>query len=51
VGAAFWGLLPTLSGTLVSNLDTSSLHPRGAKYQGGVDNITHNRDRWYTDKR
>jgi hypothetical protein len=50
IEAASWGLLPTLSGTLVSNLYTSSLHPRGAKYQGGVDNITHNRDMWYTDK-
>jgi hypothetical protein len=50
VEAASWGLLPTLSGMLVSNLYTSSLHPMGAKYQGGVDNFTHNRDRWYTDK-
>jgi hypothetical protein len=49
--AAFRELLTTLSDTLVSNLDTSSLHPRrGARYQGGVNNITHNRDKWYTDK-
>jgi hypothetical protein len=32
-------------GILVSNLDTLSLHPRGAKYQGGVGNITHNKDK------
>jgi hypothetical protein len=45
-------LLTILSDTLVSNLDTSSLHPRrGAGYQGGVNNITHSsRDRRYTDK-
>jgi hypothetical protein len=35
---------------LVYSLDTSSLHPRGAKYQGGVGNTTHNRDKWYIDK-
>jgi hypothetical protein len=29
VEAASWGSLPTLLGILVSNLDTSSLHPRG----------------------
>jgi hypothetical protein len=34
-------LLTTFSDTLVSNLNTSSLHPRqGARYQGGVNNIT-----------
>jgi hypothetical protein len=30
VEAASWGPLPTLLGMLVSSLDTSSLHPRGA---------------------
>jgi hypothetical protein len=42
---ASWRSLPTLSSTLVSNLDISSLHPRGAKYQGGVGNTTRNRDK------
>jgi hypothetical protein len=50
VETTFKGSWPTLLGTLVSNLDTSGLHPRGARYQGGVGNTTHNRDRWYTDK-
>jgi hypothetical protein len=45
VGATSWGSLPTLSSTLVSNLDTSSMHPRRAKYQGGVGNTTRNRDK------
>jgi hypothetical protein len=35
---------------LVYNLNTSSLHPRGARYQGGVGNTTHNKDKWYIDK-
>jgi hypothetical protein len=34
---------------LVYSLDTSSLHPRWARYQG-VGNTTHNRDKWYTNK-
>jgi hypothetical protein len=39
--AASRELLTTLSDTLVSNLDTSSLHPRrGARYQGRINNIT-----------
>jgi hypothetical protein len=29
VEAASWGPFPTLLGTLVSSLDTSSLHPKG----------------------
>jgi hypothetical protein len=37
-------------GTLVCSLDKSSLHPRGAKHQGGIGYTTHNRDKWYTDK-
>jgi hypothetical protein len=45
VEAASWGPLPTLLGMLVSSLDTSSLHPRGARYLGGVGNATHNRDK------
>jgi hypothetical protein len=32
-------------GTLVSSLDTSSIHPRGAKYQGEVGNATHSEDK------
>jgi hypothetical protein len=32
-------------GILVSNLGTSSLHPRGAKYQGEVGNATHSEDK------
>jgi hypothetical protein len=32
-------------GILVSSLDTSSLHPSGAKYQGGVGNAAHNKDK------
>jgi hypothetical protein len=43
VEAASWGQLPTFLGMLVSSLDTSSLHPRGARYQGGVGSTTHNR--------
>jgi hypothetical protein len=35
---------------LVCSLDKSSLHPRGARYQGGIGYTTHNRDKWYTDK-
>jgi hypothetical protein len=50
VEAASWGSFPTLLGMLASSLDTSSLHPTGARYQGGVGNTTHNRDKWYTDK-
>jgi hypothetical protein len=45
VEAASWGPLPTLLGMLVSSLDTSSLHPRGGRYQGGVGSATHNRDK------
>ena len=45
VEAASWGPLPTFLGMLVSSLDTSSLHPRGAMYQKGVGNATHNRDK------
>jgi hypothetical protein len=44
VKAASWGPLPTLLGMLVSSLDTSSLYPRGARYQGGVGSATHNKD-------
>jgi hypothetical protein len=40
VEAASWGLFPTLLGMLVSSLNTSSLHPRGARYQEGVGNAT-----------
>jgi hypothetical protein len=50
VEAASWGPFPTLLGMLVSSLDTSSLHPKGARYQGGVDNATHNKDKQYADK-
>ena len=50
VEAASWGPFPTLLGMLVSSLGTSSLHPTGARYQGGVSDTTHNRDKWYTDK-
>jgi hypothetical protein len=32
-------------GILVSSLDTSSLHPRGAKYQGEVGNDAHSEDK------
>jgi hypothetical protein len=45
VEAASWEPLPTLLGMLVSSLDTSSLHPRGASDQGRVGNATHNRDK------
>jgi hypothetical protein len=45
VEAASWGPSPTLLSMLVSSLDTSSLHPRGARYQEGVGNATHNRDK------
>jgi hypothetical protein len=50
VEAASLGPLPTLLGMLASSLDTSSLHRTGARYQGGVSNTTHNRDKWYTYK-
>jgi hypothetical protein len=50
VEAVSWGPLPTLSSILVSSLDTSSLHPKGARYQRGVGNATHNMDKWYTNK-
>jgi hypothetical protein len=45
VEAASWGPLPTLLGMLVSSLDTSSLHPRGARYHGGVGSATRDRDK------
>jgi hypothetical protein len=32
-------------GILVSSLDTSCLPPRGAKYQGEVDDATHSKDK------
>jgi hypothetical protein len=32
-------------GILVSRLDTSSLPPRGARYQGEVNDATHNKDK------
>jgi hypothetical protein len=32
-----------ISGILVSSLDASSLPPRGAKYQGEVDDAIHNK--------
>jgi hypothetical protein len=41
VEAVSWGPLPTLSGILVSSLDTSIIHPTGARYQGRVGNATH----------
>jgi hypothetical protein len=45
------GLLTIFSDALVSNLNKLSLHPKqGAKYQGGVNNITHNRNERYIDK-
>jgi hypothetical protein len=37
-------------GMLVCSLDKPSLHPRGARYQGGIGYTTHNRDKWYIDK-
>jgi hypothetical protein len=44
-------LLTTFSDTLVSNLNTSSLHPRrGARYQGGVNNIAHSRNKLKINK-
>jgi hypothetical protein len=45
VEATSWGPLPTFLSMLVSSLDTSSLHPMGARYQEGVSNATHNRDK------
>jgi hypothetical protein len=37
---------------LGSNLNTSSLHPKrgGGRYQGGVNNIAHNRNKLKIDK-
>jgi hypothetical protein len=37
-------------GILASSLDTSSLHPRGAKYQGEVGNDAHNKDKYVTSQ-
>jgi hypothetical protein len=49
--AASRELLTTFSDTLVSNLNTSSLHPRrGARYQGGVNSIAHNGNKLKIDK-
>jgi hypothetical protein len=45
VEAASWGPLPTLLSMLVSSLNTLSLHPKGSRYQEGVGNATHNRDK------
>jgi hypothetical protein len=51
VEATSWGPPPnSFSGMLVCSLDKSSLHPRGARYQGRIGYTTHNRDKWYTDK-
>jgi hypothetical protein len=45
------GLLTIFSDALVSNLNTLSLHPRqGARYQGGVNNVTYNRNKLKIDK-
>jgi hypothetical protein len=35
----------SLLSILASSLDTSSLHPRGAKYQGEVGNDAHSKDK------
>jgi hypothetical protein len=51
VEATSWGASAnSFLGMLVCSLDKSSLHPRGARYQGGINYTTHNRDKWYTDK-
>jgi hypothetical protein len=51
VEATSWGPPPnSFLGMLVYNRDKSSLHPRGARYQGRISYTTHNRDKWYTDK-
>jgi hypothetical protein len=51
VKATSWGPPPnSFLGMLVCSLDKSSLHPKGAKYQGRISYTTHNRDKWYTDK-
>jgi hypothetical protein len=51
VEATSCGPLPnSFLGMLVCSLDKSSLHPRGARYQGGIGYTTHNRDKWYTNK-
>jgi hypothetical protein len=45
------GLLTIFSDALVSNLNMLSLHPRqGARYQEGVNNVTHNRNKLKIDK-
>jgi hypothetical protein len=44
-------LLTTFSDPLVSSLNTTSLHPkRGARYQEGVNNIAHSRNKLKIDK-
>jgi hypothetical protein len=44
-------LLTTFSDTLVSSLNTTSLHPRwGARYQRGVNKIAHSRNKLKIDK-
>jgi hypothetical protein len=49
--AAFRELLTTFTDKLVSNLNKSSMHPRrGARYQGGVNNVAHSRNKLKIDK-
>jgi hypothetical protein len=51
IEATTWGPPPnSFLGMLVCSLDKSSLHPRGARYQGRVSYTTRNRDKWYTYK-
>jgi hypothetical protein len=40
-----WGPGHQFLGILVFSLDTSNLHSRGARYQRGVGNVAHNKDK------
>jgi hypothetical protein len=46
VEATSWGPPPnSFLGMLVCSLDKSSLHPRGARYQGRISYTTRNKDK------
>jgi hypothetical protein len=46
VETASWGpVTNSFLSILASSLDTSSLHPKGAKYQGEGDNDAHSKDK------
>jgi hypothetical protein len=51
VEATSWGPPPnSFLGMLVCSLDKSSIHSRGARYQGRISYTTRNRNKWYIAK-